>query len=823
MLSNPILKKTPVKMTIQRASFLKDEAIFFFKGDQKGELVYLLGKKIGSEDLPIPSFFYNLMNQTYEIKFKAEGKKAIELFNKLIKFLFEENYIDSESYHQLSNTFPVKSSLHSTMQFASFQKNQTDDWGLDSTLGSIQKVWNIEDQTDFDDKKTDEYHTNTIYEFHARNRSELQLAVRQGKLDLVQEEIKKGVDINYQDKSLKTALHDAVAVNNPKLVEFLIAHGAKQEIIDEHKCTPLKLAMQKNHIEIAKLLLSKIDKLNVSYLIDAIEHGSLDIFKLIISKCHLLDINAKINHETLLCKATTKGNVDIAKYLIEELKADPNIPNGRSFTPYDIALEEGNADVARYLKTKTNTTKIHTTDAKERSLKIAEEYKDTPTSEEYNDPTVDIFLDLFETKNIHRAAEHEKGIEQIKLLFELENIPVDKRNKKGETALHKASEHHRLDTIKFLIEQKADLEAVDKNRETPLLKAGNHFLTLSTDKKTDDTKDIIQYFIEEAKVNANAVDKTGKTILHKAVYSLPAVQYLVKLNPELVNMKDQYGYTPLMTLLFDYQEHSLPIVKYLVNEGKAELENSTWMGTPLLMAASGIEMGDRFEVVKYLIEAKANVSARDKKGEGLLHHVVRSGKPEQLKYFIDELKLDLNTKDNKGFTAFDAAVQYRNIETVRFLARILADQERKTAFVEKPAEEKGPFKQGLALFHPFYGMQLVSEEKPSSILQLSEDEYRKGRLTEAHLILKSYSKYEYLEKGVPAEINYHLAKIVIAQANQESALDKKIQLLQEAKDYCEKAKELNYSSDKINILMTQFENLYKEANICKHDGDRLSI
>jgi ankyrin repeat protein len=81
-------------------------------------------------------------------------------------------------------------------------------------------------------------------------------------IDIVQLLITNGANINIQDKYGHTALlstinmHSFMGSNFTKIIRLLITNGAKLNLQDEKGDTALVLAIQRNHTEIATLLIN---------------------------------------------------------------------------------------------------------------------------------------------------------------------------------------------------------------------------------------------------------------------------------------------------------------------------------------------------------------------------------------------------------------------------------------------------------------------------------------------------------------------------------------------------------------------------------------
>lgn len=85
------------------------------------------------------------------------------------------------------------------------------------------------------------------------------------------------------------------------------------------------------------------------YSIETIRNGSLEDVKMVLPIFELVK-----KDETALLLAVSNGSFDIVKYLIEEIKYNPNemgsIEHSLSYTPLDLALANQSYDIAEYLK-----------------------------------------------------------------------------------------------------------------------------------------------------------------------------------------------------------------------------------------------------------------------------------------------------------------------------------------------------------------------------------------------------------------------------------------------------------------------------------------
>merc|ERR1712014_468925 len=161
----------------------------------------------------------------------------------------------------------------------------------------------------------------------------------------------KSVDINETDEYGFTGLHMASENGHLKIVEELVAAGAKLDpLVFDSYLLPLHMAINKNHTAIAKLLIekgAKLDEKSYSGACCAPIHYAIlkenqEIFKLLMSKKCDINIPDDINGNSPLFLATTLKQIDTMKALIAA-KADVNLADWEGKTPAHFAAYNGYA------------------------------------------------------------------------------------------------------------------------------------------------------------------------------------------------------------------------------------------------------------------------------------------------------------------------------------------------------------------------------------------------------------------------------------------------------------------------------------------------
>jgi len=181
-------------------------------------------------------------------------------------------------------------------------------------------------------------------------------ACEAGDLDKVKGLI-KSIDVNETDEYGYTGLHLAAEHGHMKVVEELMAAGAKLDpLVFDSYYLPVHLAINKGHTDIAKKLINAGCKINELIYMGAccgpihlsIMKENMEIFNLLLEKKCDLNLCDEVNGNSPLMLATSLNMLDIVKRLIKE-GADVGLADWNSKTPLHIAAANGFGDVAKLL------------------------------------------------------------------------------------------------------------------------------------------------------------------------------------------------------------------------------------------------------------------------------------------------------------------------------------------------------------------------------------------------------------------------------------------------------------------------------------------
>lgn len=178
----------------------------------------------------------------------------------------------------------------------------------------------------------------------------------------------------------------------------------------------------------------------------------------------------------------------------------------------------------------------------------------------------------------------------------------NKADKNEDTPLHDAVKWGKTDTVKHLIESKANLNKANKRGETPLVCASRYGYP-----------EIVKMLLE-SKAPIDATDKRGFTSINYAAFLgyTEMVKMLLDYKANVDTANDR-GETPLFVasgnaLNRAFNKNMTKIVKMLLDSKAAVDKAQKDQVTPLIYAA----MEGRFPVVKLLVEAGANITIQEK-------------------------------------------------------------------------------------------------------------------------------------------------------------------------------------------------------------------
>ncbi|MEZ5357377.1 MAG: ankyrin repeat domain-containing protein [Candidatus Zixiibacteriota bacterium] len=324
------------------------------------------------------------------------------------------------------------------------------------------------------------------------------------------------------------------------------------------------------------------------------------------------------------------------------------------------------------------------------------------------------------------TAARNGDLQTVKQLISHDKTIVNFKDDRGTTALHLACDSGRTEVAKYLIQNGADLLAVDNDGDTPLhyaafsgypdcirllVEKGTPVDVLNTNKSTP-----LHYAAMRGKPEAAAVlldlgadinrqnyDGETPVFIAAAIKNADMIKLLVERGADL-EVANNYGRTPLLNTAREGGD--IPIARLLLDLGanvnardrgdETAIGLATWRGFreladllldrgaefdhtgregEFLLAYSAEKKIDR--LFNLLVERGADLSILNERGGTLLHSAALSGSVPIIKTLLSR-KFDVNKTDNYNHTPLHYAAEKGRIEAAQVLIENGADLKART-------------------------------------------------------------------------------------------------------------------------------------------------
>ena len=475
-----------------------------------------------------------------------------------------------------------------------------------------------------------------------------------------------GKDINQTGDEDIGGLYQAIKHNNIKAVKFFIENNAHVEIATFDGTTPLVLAIEENKPKIVELLI-KEGKANIygvyaketeKYPIYcAVKNKNLNMIKI------LLNNNFDLKRESyILSYAIENSDENIVKYLVE---------NGADMYSYEItalyqAVLNLNPKLVEYFLDKgASIEKAGGTDVYGNIMMAAAGSKFNNSNDK---SPVDLTL-------LEKSAENSAKITEMLIGKADKNIIND--SLEGKTPLIIAVGNSYIDTAKILIENGANINAVDIEGWSALSYAVNNGdieiakLLLENKAKIKDelliaikspivesSINIMKLLIENG-ANINYTDENGFNPLNIAIESgdMELTKFLIT-NGANVNSLMQDG---VSLIGYAIAQNNMDLLQMLIENGANVnyTNGDSWANTPLQTASRlGLD-----NVVRILLTRNVDINAVDINGNTALHTAALNSQLSVVKLLLEK-NPNLDIQNKVGNTALHLAVISGNIDIV---------------------------------------------------------------------------------------------------------------------------------------------------------------
>ena len=468
----------------------------------------------------------------------------------------------------------------------------------------------------------------------------------------------------YTDENGMTALHWEVQEYSPDLVKFqaLIDRGADIEAKDDRGRTPLLEASSEGNLSIVKMLIkagadvcatdeNKDSCLTIAADAHQRNYGHDETVHYLAGLPEV-DVNHKPrNKRTALYRALMKGDSRMIDALIDA-GADVEAKPIWGLPPLLDASSDGNLSIVETLVEAGASVRARDNE-KHTPLTIAAQYGHTDT---------------------------------VRYLVGLKDVDVNHTAHENETALHSAATEGHSDMVQVLIDAGADIEAKDDMGCSALLKAAA---------SCKDKLSIVKMLVE-AGASVRVINDNEDSCLTLAAQHghTETVRYLVGLPEVDIEARNAHA----RPLFLASENGNTAIVKTLVkagakvcvtdNEGRTCLDIAAGNGhTKTVRYLAGLQEVDvknvhhqhftalhravskgHVDVVQVLIDAGADVEAKDRMGRSPLHWACEEGRLAIVKMLV-KAGAEVCATDNEGDTCFTTAEKNGHTKTVCYLMR----------------------------------------------------------------------------------------------------------------------------------------------------------
>lgn len=240
------------------------------------------------------------------------------------------------------------------------------------------------------------------------------------------------------------------------------------------------------------------------------------------------------------------------------------------------------------------------------------------------------------------------NLDSVKYFVE-NNANIKAYDSAGNTPLHLASSNGKLEVVLYLLQRGSDVNAINKNVSTPLhLAAKNNHLGI--------TNALIKH---KAKINAR--NKNSLTPLHLCL-SYPQIVECLLQNGADPNVEDNKR----NTLLYNAIENDFPPITffYLLKHGVDLSQN------PLILHYA-IE-NKNWEAVDYLLDQKLDLNEKDSHARSPLYLALKNKADlETIKILIAK-GASINEVDRAGYSILHYAVDFANEQVFDFLLKCIS-------------------------------------------------------------------------------------------------------------------------------------------------------
>ena len=271
-------------------------------------------------------------------------------------------------------------------------------------------------------------------------------------------------------------------------------------------------------------------------------------------------------------------------------------------------------------------------------------------------------------------------IEIVKFLIE-NGADIEAEDTEGKTSLILSVENDDIEKVKYLVENGADLEADDGYETASQIAVINKNLEIATylvekgaslylsDEVINGDLELVKYLVEDC--DRNNLEIENKVLYQLIDYEMELFEYFVEKGADLDAVDDEGK-----TLLTHAVIHSeIKTIKYLVEKGANLNTIDDECYTPLFRIIEDLDYtfdNDALKIVKLLVENGADLEAKDKEGNTILLYLIQYmcdadyENYDILEYLFTK-KPNIKAVNNDGDTILSIASIHKNLKLFNYL------------------------------------------------------------------------------------------------------------------------------------------------------------
>ena len=521
-----------------------------------------------------------------------------------------------------------------------------------------------------------------------------------GRLDNIKMLIQNGADIQASDSNGSTVLHLASSNSNQEVVEFLLKlNEISVNATDNFNQTPLMHACHDGgRLDNIKMLIQNgavipaSDSNGSTVLHFASSNSNQEVVEFLL-KLNEISVNAtdNSNQTPLMYACYDGGRLDNIKMLIQN-GADIQMSSSNGSTVLHFASQMSNQEVVEFLL-KLNEISVNARDNSNQTplMSACHDGGRLDNIKMLVQNGADIQTSSSNGSTVLHFASHLSNQEVVEFLLKLNEISVNATDNSNQTPLmHACYDGGRLNNIKMLIQNGADIQASSSNGSTVLHFASSNsnqevveFLLklngISANVTTNNNETPLMYaccdggrldnikFLIQNGADIQTRSSNGSTILHFASRNSnqEVVEFLLKLNEISVNARDNRNRTPLMYACYDGV--CLDNIKMLIQNG-ADIQASDSNGSTVLHFASSNSNQEVVEFLLKLNEISVNATNNFYKTP-VMYACYDGGRLDNIKMFL-KFGADIQASSSNGSTVLHFASRYSKKKVVEFLLKL---------------------------------------------------------------------------------------------------------------------------------------------------------